>query len=112
MFSVRYEASTRAATLRVIGLMKNGTGAFLIPAGRQHVSLRQRWHGITVNEKADHEQRHKAALGVVHVVSPSHPFLGFGTQLAFLAGRVSLWNQRLAKVIDEILHDGSRFSDD
>jgi hypothetical protein len=67
---------------------------------------------LTVNEKANHEQRHKAALCIVHVVPPSDPLVRLGAQLVFLAGRVSWRDQRLAKMIDEILHNGSRFGND
>lgn len=67
---------------------------------------------LTANDKSEDKEWHDTSFGVVHVVAITNPFFGFCAWLAFFASRVPTWDQLGAEVVDQVLDDGTSFSDD
>lgn len=96
-----------------MGFRKNGTpGGFLI-AGLSDIFPAHLRVVLTICHQLEHQKRHQAALGVVHVVPVAQPLLGLAADQSILALGIASRNELVpAIVVAEVLNNQTGFRND
>lgn len=102
------------AILFVMGLMKNGTGAFLMSAWLLESNLESGEKRRTHCDHSEKHEEHQTAFSIVHEVPEPQPLLCLACNLPLLSLLISLWQQRAltSKVIQQVFNDECTFGND